>query len=94
MKGCECGNRLFAYLRPLSEAEADRLKEEGAREVGEFDIWNIRVKDGVYDIDLESLLQQEPIIVAGEEGRYLLSLSSVFRDRKKERKLIDKFREK
>jgi predicted nucleic acid-binding Zn-ribbon protein len=62
--------------------------------VDEFDIWNIRVKDGVYDIDLESLLKQEPIIVAGEEGRYLLSLSSVFRDKKKERKLLDKFREK
>jgi predicted nucleic acid-binding Zn-ribbon protein len=61
---------------------------------GEMDIWNIRVKDGVYDIDIESLLKEEPVIVAGEEGRYLLSLSSVFRDRKKERKLIKKFKEK
>jgi hypothetical protein len=32
--------------------------------------------------------------VAGEEGRYLLSLSSVFRDKRKERKLIEKLRGK
>ncbi len=47
------------------------------------DIWNIKVKDGVYDIDISSLLSGEPIIVAGEEGRYLVSLSSVFKKRTK-----------
>ncbi|MFQ6137320.1 MAG: Zn-ribbon domain-containing protein [Candidatus Hydrothermarchaeales archaeon] len=43
------------------------------------DIWNIRVKDGVYEIDISSLMMGEPVIVAGEEGRYLVSLSSIFR---------------
>lgn len=52
------------------------------------------MKDGVYDIDIKSLLMQEPVIVAGEEGRYLLSLSSVFRDKKKESKLIEKLKRK
>jgi len=46
------------------------------------DIWNIRVKDGVYEIDIASLMSGEPIIVAGEEGRYLVSLSSAFRKRR------------
>ncbi|HDH27916.1 MAG TPA: hypothetical protein ENH13_02145 [Euryarchaeota archaeon] len=43
------------------------------------DIWNIKVKEGVYEIDIAALLGGEPIIVAGEEGRYLVSLSSAFK---------------
>jgi len=52
------------------------------------------VKEGVYEIDIKSLMMEEPVIVAGDEGRYLLSLSSVFRDKKKESKLIKKLRRK
>jgi predicted nucleic acid-binding Zn-ribbon protein len=47
------------------------------------DIWNIKVKDGVYEIDIASLMGGEPIIVAGDEGRYLVSLSSAFKKGKK-----------
>jgi predicted nucleic acid-binding Zn-ribbon protein len=47
------------------------------------DIWNIKVKDGVYEIDIASLMGGEPIIVAGEEGRYLVSLSSAFKKKTK-----------
>jgi|TARA_B100000315_G_scaffold256290_1_gene301869 hypothetical protein len=36
----------------------------------------------------------DPVIVAGDEGRYLLSLSSVLRDKNKESKLIKKFNRK
>jgi len=88
---------LFIFIRPITEKEAAELEEKGeAKRVGAGgeDIWNIRVKDGVYDIDIKSLLKHEPVIVAGEEGRYLLSLSSVFRDKKKESKLIEKLRRK
>ena len=43
------------------------------------DIWNIKVKgDGVFEIDISSLMMKEPVIVAGEEGRYLVSLPSIF----------------
>lgn len=48
----------------------------------------------MYEIDIKSLMKEEPIIVAGDEGRYLLSLSSAFRDKKKESKLIKKLRKK
>ena len=47
------------------------------------DIWNIKVKDGVYEIDIASLMSGEPIIVAGEEGRYLVGLSSAFKKKGK-----------
>lgn len=43
------------------------------------DIWNIKVKgDGVFEIDISSLMMKEPVIVAGDEGRYLVSLPSIF----------------
>ena len=43
------------------------------------DIWNIKVKgDGVFEIDISSLMMKEPVIVAGEKGRYLVSLPSIF----------------
>ncbi len=54
------------------------------------DIWNIKVKgDGVFEIDISSLMMKEPVIVAGEEGRYLVSLSSIFKGLEKS-KALDK----
>ncbi len=48
------------------------------------DIWNIKVKDdGVFEIDISSLMMKEPVIVAGEAGRYLVSLPSIFEGLKK-----------
>lgn len=48
------------------------------------DIWNIKVKgDGVFEIDISSLMMKEPVIVAGDEGRYLVSLPSIFEGLKK-----------
>jgi predicted nucleic acid-binding Zn-ribbon protein len=55
-------------------------------EIRERDIWNIRAKEGVYEIDIASLMAREPVIVAGEEGRYLLSLSSIFGKTEKKKK--------
>ncbi len=98
LKGCECGNRLFLYFRKLSDREADRLEKKTKDTAGlkglvdiskgephlkkGNDVWNIRVKDGVYEIDVASLMLNEPVIVAGEEGRYLVSLSSAFKQKK------------
>ena len=64
---------------------------KGGREVkeGEKGVGNIKVKDGIYEIDVGSLMMQEPVIIAGEEGRYLLSLPSAFKS-KKQKKYIDR----
>lgn len=43
------------------------------------EIWNVKAEDGVYEIDVASLMMKEPVIVAGDEGRYILSLSSAFK---------------
>lgn len=65
-----------------------RLKAKVTRKPKE-DIWNIRVKDGVYEIDIASLMMREPIIVAGEEGEYLVSLSSAFESQKSVKKYTE-----
>lgn len=84
MKGCACGNRAFLYFRRISDEEAEKIKrEQDVREVKGTDIWNIQVKDGVYDINVASLMKNEPVIVSGDEGRYILSLSSAFKGKKK-----------
>jgi predicted nucleic acid-binding Zn-ribbon protein len=87
LEGCSCGNRKFFFFRPLTEEEAEKLKEEeNAKEIKanaprtDDDIWNIKIEEGVYDLDLAALMSKKPVIVAGEEGRYLLSLSSALKD--------------
>ncbi len=92
LKGCTCGNRYFLYFRKITDQEAEELKiKKKVREVGEDEkgIWNVKVRDGTYEIDVGSLMMQEPVIVAGEEGRYLLSLSSAFKS-KKTKKYVDR----
>lgn len=75
-------SKRFAEI--IREAEAkrrrwqDRLRDRISGKPRGEDIWNIRVEDGVYEIDIASLMMKEPIIVAGEEGEYLVSLSSAF----------------
>ncbi len=91
LKGCECGHSLFLYFRKISKEEAEKLgakeikatTEENKLDKAKDDIWNVKIEDGVFRIDVASLMAKEPIILAGEEGRYLLSLSSVFGGKKK-----------
>ncbi|MFQ5816002.1 MAG: Zn-ribbon domain-containing protein [Candidatus Hydrothermarchaeaceae archaeon] len=107
LKGCGCGNRLFLYLRKITEEEVEKLgareikssdagevEEKGeTKEEGEEDhIWNVKVEDGVFQIDVASLMAKEPVVLAGEEGRYLVSLSSVFGTKDKRVKYLDRIK--
>ncbi|MEE8401446.1 MAG: Zn-ribbon containing protein [Candidatus Hydrothermarchaeaceae archaeon] len=88
LRGCKCGNGYFLYFRKITDAEAKELKiKKKVREAGEDEkkIWNVKVEDGTYDIDVGSLMMQDPVIISGEEGRYLLSLSSAFKSKKKQK---------
>jgi len=68
------------------ESEVEEIlgvkKEE--KDEGESDIWNIKVEEGVFKIDIASLMQGKPIIASGEEGRYVVSLSSAFKKVKRD----------
>lgn len=101
LKGCKCGNHLFFYIRKITEEEAKELSAKiikssaaEASEEGDKDdkdrIWNVKVEDGVFQIDIASLMAKEPVVLAGEEGRYLVSLSSVFGSKDKKTKYLDR----
>ena len=79
--------------------EAEKKRRSGWQKLRERvsgkpkgDIWNIKVKDGVYEIDIASLMMKEPIIVAGEDGEYLVSLSSAFESSKNLKKYTELLR--
>jgi len=77
LRGCKCGNRRFYYLRKVP-----RKKEKK-----NDDLSNIKViLDGVYEIDVDSLMKNKPVIVSKEEGRYLVSIASIFKNLKNKRK--------
>jgi predicted nucleic acid-binding Zn-ribbon protein len=85
LKGCECGNRLFYYLKTNKKPSSAQPKVEKV-EISKDDISNIMVGDGVYKIDVDSLMKKEPIIVSGGEGRYIVSISSVFKNLRKKKR--------
>jgi hypothetical protein len=101
LEGCECGNRLFMFFRKISDEEAEALKGKDTKEIinqklveklqkkprTDQEIWNIKAEDGVYEIDLASLMMKEPVIVAGDDGRYILSLSSAFKSEGKDKQV-------
>ncbi len=68
--------------------ELEEIEEIGSRiiekdkELSEDDIESFRLKkDGSYEINLKSLLEQEGIIISiGEDGRYIIDLESFLKD--------------
>ncbi len=101
LKGCKCGNHLFLYIRKITEEEAEELDakvikstpevaEKGEAEEEKDRIWNVKVEDGVFKIDVASLMAKEPVVLVGEEGRYLVSLSSLFGAKGKKTKYLDR----
>ncbi|GCC10681.1 hypothetical protein IPdc08_00714 [archaeon] len=102
LRGCECGNRMFFYFRKLTHEEAEKIERDSnakkvkneslSRVINDIEkdaIWNIKAGDGIYEINLDSLMSREPLIVEGDEGEYLVSLSSLFELKKGLKKYID-----
>jgi len=87
LKGCECGNRLFYYLKDKKPRQKQKKVETAEKvKLPKDDISNIMVGNGVYKIDVDSLMKKEPIIVSGGEGRYIVSISSVFKNLRKKKR--------
>lgn len=81
--------RSEALLKEIQQPRRKLLHMQRLREILDVrrpkskDIWTIKKEEeGVYNIDVASLMMKEPVIVAGEEGRYILSLSSAFQEGK------------
>ncbi|HEY0196714.1 MAG TPA: Zn-ribbon containing protein [Methanobacterium sp.] len=80
--GCpECGSKFFAYTKKGQAKET--VKDKG--EPVEKSVEGVMVKgQGVYEVNLSSLLENDSVIVSNEEGRYLIDINSLLKKRLKE----------
>jgi hypothetical protein len=100
LNGCpNCGWNKFLYVpaKPATETETDAEDtdaeiqsdkvEEEKETVPDMEVESIRILEkGSYELNLESLLEREEIIMSmKEDGRYLVHLPSVFEKSKKDR---------
>ncbi|MFO7967998.1 MAG: Zn-ribbon containing protein [Archaeoglobaceae archaeon] len=96
LKGCECGNNKFLYVPKTRvgkekeeaadvEEKAEEVKNQIAEEMG---METVRiVAPGQYEINLDKVLSREEIIISlQQDGKYLLHLPSLLRDKKLSRK--------
>lgn len=96
LKGCECGNNKFLYVPKKREEEekeeavdveekAEEVKNQIAEEMG---METVRiVAPGQYEINLDKVLSREEIIISlQQDGKYLLHLPSLLRDKKLSKK--------
>ncbi|MEM4472318.1 MAG: Zn-ribbon domain-containing protein [Archaeoglobaceae archaeon] len=85
LQGCECGNNRFLYVPKEEKVERTEI-EEVKKELTRFGIESIKIlAPGMYEINLEKLLEREEIIIALEEdGRYIIHLPSLLKRKTKE----------
>jgi len=91
LKGCGCGSRVFVYSKPEQEARVQATQEDVKalekelepltrnRPVSiEWSPENVRVLEkGLYEIDIKSLMQGDPIVVKTDKEVYFVRFPAV-----------------
>ncbi|EKQ52003.1 MAG: Zn-ribbon containing protein [Methanobacterium sp. Maddingley MBC34] len=79
LKGCpNCGSKFFEFHQ---EGKVKEIKE-----IKGSSIETIMVKEhGVYEVNLESLMADESVIVSDEEGKYLIDINYILKKKIKEK---------
>jgi uncharacterized protein len=79
LKGCpECGSKFFEYkhngkIREIKEAKGEAIE-------------TIMVRgQGIYEVNLPTLLEDESIIVSDEEGKYLIDINYLLKKKMREK---------
>lgn len=72
IKGCpRCGCKFFTYTKKEEVKDKEGQKES---------VETIMVKgQGVYEVNLSSLMESDSLIVSDEEGRYIIDISSLLK---------------
>ncbi len=91
LKGCACGSRVFVYSKAEREASV-KASEEDVRALEkelepltrkrpvsiEWSVENVRVLEkGLYEIDVKSLMQGDPIVVKTDKEVYFVRFPAV-----------------
>lgn len=73
LKGCpDCGSKFFAYTRKGKVEEIKEGQDDGVE--------SIMVKgQGIYEVNLSSLLENDSVIISDEEGRYIIDINSLLK---------------
>ena len=71
--GCpECGSKFFAYTRKSRVNDIKEVKGDSVESI-------IVKEQGVYEVNLSSLLENDSLIVSDEEGKYLIDINSLLK---------------
>ncbi|OIO21659.1 hypothetical protein COV61_04010 [Candidatus Micrarchaeota archaeon CG11_big_fil_rev_8_21_14_0_20_47_5] len=86
-KGCPCGSKVFLFQQDGGEAErqeipdAQWIEKELVKKFPDdgksivLDLENVRIREkGIFEINLHSLLQKEPLVVKDANGVYYVKL--------------------
>lgn len=79
LKGCpNCGSKFFEFHQ---EGKVKEIKE-----IKDSSVETIMVKEhGVYEVNLQSLMADESVIVSDEEGKYLIDINYILKKKIKEK---------
>lgn len=79
LKGCPyCGSKFFEYSH---KGRVREIKESKGNSVE-----TIMVKeDGIYEVNLSSLMENDSVIISDEEGKYLIDINFLLKKRLKDK---------
>lgn len=82
LKGCpECGSKFFEFH------QKGKVKE--IREIKGDSVETIMIKEnGIYEVNLSSLMKDDSIIVSDEEGKYVIDINFLLKKQMKDREKI------
>lgn len=88
LRGCECGSRVFIFLKGAQEAEEVDVTKLGwlEQELGEFSkekpvsleldaAENVKILEkGAYELNVKSLMDGNPLVVKNDKGVYFIKI--------------------
>ena len=79
-KGCpECGSKFFEYTH---HGQVKVIKESNGDSVE-----TIMIKEnGIYEVNLSSLMEDDSIIISDEEGKYLIDINFLLKKKLREKR--------
>ena len=78
--GCpKCGSKFFEYTHH------DQVK--GIKESKDDSVETIMIKDnGIYEVNLSALMEDDSIIISDEEGKYLIDINFLLKKKLREKR--------